>query len=171
MLTREYCITMARYNAWQNRGLRKILQEMSPSDLTKDRGAFFGSIFATVNHILWADAVWIARFEGKPAPEVSIEDSTSFQPTAAAWSGERFRMDGHIQLWAEKVTSLDLMSNLTWYSGTLEAEVSKNKGGCVMHFFNHQTHHRGQVHGMLTQMGLKPEATDLYLMPDQGPWL
>ncbi|MCI5040417.1 MAG: DinB family protein [Donghicola eburneus] len=171
MLTKEYCITMARYNAWQNRGLRKILQEMPRAELTKDRGAFFGSIFATVNHLLWADTMWMSRFEGKPSPGGTTEESKTFQPTAAAWSGERFRMDGHILIWAEKVRALDLVSDLSWHSGLLGREVSKNMGDCVMHFFNHQTHHRGQVHAMLTQIGITPEPTDLFLMPESGPWL
>lgn len=171
MLTKEYCMMMARYNAWQNRGLRKILQDLPPDELNKDRGAFFGSIFATVNHILWADTMWMSRFEGKPSPGGSTQESTTFQPTIAAWSGERFRMDGQILIWAEKGRVLDMVSDLTWYSGVLQAEVSRNLGGCIAHFFNHQTHHRGQVHGMLTQIGIKPEPTDLFLMPENGPWL
>lgn len=171
MLTRDYCITMARYNAWQNRGLRKLLQDMPPAELTKDRGTFFGSILTTVNHILWADTMWMARFEGKPLPAGNAQSSREFQPTIAAWSGERFLMDGHIILWAEKVKSLGMLSDLTWFSGTLNANVTKNIGECVVHFFNHQTHHRGQVHAMLTQMGVKPDDTDLFLMPETGPWL
>ena len=171
MLTREYCITMARYNAWQNRGLRKLLQTMPVNELNADRGLFFGSIFATVNHLLWADAMWMSRFQGQPQPDVSLKDSVSFQPTIAAWAGERFRTDGHILLWAEKVREVQLVSNLTWYSGLKGAEVSRNMGGCVAHFFNHQTHHRGQIHAALTANGLTPEPTDMFLMPDHGPWL
>lgn len=171
MLTKEYCMMMARYNAWQNRGLRKILQDLPPDELNKDRGAFFGSIFATVNHILWADTMWMSRFEGKQSPGGSTQESKTFQPTIAAWSGERFRMDGQILIWAEKVRVLDMVSDLTWHSGVLQAEVSRNFGACVAHFFNHQTHHRGQVHAMLTQIGIKPEPTDLFLMPESGPWL
>lgn len=166
MITPEYCRTMARYNAWQNTGLRKLTGEMATAELTADRGAFFGSIFATLNHLLWGDALWISRFDGGQGPEPSIKGSVDFTPTPAVWAAERFRTDARISLWAESVSAIDLVGDVTWYSFAAGREISKPKTQCIMHFFNHQTHHRGQVHAMLTALGKRPQDTDLPLMPE-----
>jgi uncharacterized damage-inducible protein DinB len=162
----DFCRMMARYNAWQNKGLRGIVQAMPPVELDRDRGAFFGSILATLNHLLWADQMWMSRFEGTPPPAAGIKDSVRLTPTAATWEAERFRTDGRISLWAEGLGALDLAGPLTWYSGILGRELTKPKAQCVAHFFNHQTHHRGQVHAMLTAAGQKPQDTDLIIMPE-----
>ena len=87
-------------------------------------------------------------------------------PTLAAWWAERFRVDARIQLWADEISALDLTGELIWYSGLMKQEMHRPMGLCVAHFFNHQTHHRGQVHAMLTAAGAKPEDTDLVLMPE-----
>ena len=68
MITPEYCLLMARYNRWQNAELLKSLESMTDADLREDRGAFFGSIFRTVNHLLWGDTLWISRFDGGEGP-------------------------------------------------------------------------------------------------------
>lgn len=166
MITPAYCQTMARYNAWQNDGLRKMVGEMELDDLTKDRGAFFGSIFATLNHVLWGDAIWISRFDGGAGPDPSIKDSVECTPTPAVWAADRFRMDARITLWAQSVSAIDLVGDLSWYSGAAGREMTKSKALCVVQLFNHQTHHRGQVHAMLTSLGLKPNDTDLPFMPE-----
>ncbi len=157
---------MARYNAWQNDGLRKTVAAMDRAELTKNRGAFFGSIFATLNHLLWGDAIWISRFDGGAGPDPSIKQSIEFTPTAAVWAAERFRMDARITLWAERLNALDLVGDLTWFSGAAGREITKRKALCVIQLFNHQTHHRGQVHAMLTALGIKPDDTDLPFMPE-----
>ncbi len=166
MITPEYVRIMARYNAWQNNALWAIVEPMPLTELDADRGAFFGSIRATLNHLLWGDHLWLSRFDGGAAPTGGIEESVNITPTPAAWWAERFRLDGRMQLWAEKVSALDLVGELTWDSGALGREVHKPIGLCVMHFFNHQTHHRGQVHAMLTAAGYAPEVTDLFIMPE-----
>jgi len=166
VITPAYCQTMARYNAWQNDGLRKMVGEMSKEELTKDRGAFFGSIFATLNHLLWGDAIWISRFDGGTEPDPSIKDSTTFTPTPAVWAGDRFRMDARITLWANSVSAIDLVGDVTWRSVAVGRDMSKPKSLCILQLFNHQTHHRGQVHAMLTALGKKPNDTDLPFMPE-----
>ncbi len=162
----EYCQIMARYNAWQNAGLRDLLKDVPTAELTKDRGAFFGSILGTLNHLLWADTLWMSRLDGGPGTDVSPKDHLTMTPTAAVWSADRFRTDGRISLWAKDVRALDLTGDLTWFSGVLQRQITKPRAICVMQIFNHQTHHRGQVHAMLTQMGLKPQDTDIPFMPD-----
>lgn len=157
---------MARYNAWQNTGLREMISQIPTADLTKDRGAFFGSIMGTLNHLLWGDAIWISRFDGGQGPDPSIKDSVEFTPTPAVWAAERFRMDARITLWAQSVSAIDLVGDIAWYSVGAGRQMTKSKALCVMQLFNHQTHHRGQVHMMLTALGKKPNDTDLPFMPE-----
>lgn len=167
MISPEYCRLMARYNAWQNTGLREMIGGMDRTTLLEDRGAFWGSIMGTLNHALWGDHVWISRFDGRTPPDATLQDSPTFTPTPAVWAAERFRMDARITLWAESVHAIDLTGDLAWYSGAMKRDVTKNKALCVVQMFNHQTHHRGQVHQMLTALGLKPDDTDLPFMPDE----
>jgi len=166
LITPAYCQTMARYNAWQNNGLRAMIAEIDRDELYRDRGAFFGSIMGTLNHLLWGDAIWISRFDGAEGPDPSIKDSVEFTPTPAVWAADRFRMDARITLWAQSVSAIDLVGDMTWFSGAIGRDVSKPIGLCVMQLFNHQTHHRGQIHAMLTAMGLRPNDTDLPFMPE-----
>ena len=165
MIDRAYCDLMARYNAWQNAQIMDAIKDAAPKELTKDRKAFFGSILGTLNHLLWGDQLWMSRFDGGAGPKVEPKDNTTLCPTAAVWSAERFRTDGRIRLWADKVTTLDLQGELTWYSGALDQEFTKPMQDLVVHFFNHQTHHRGQVHAMLTAAGLTAPTTDIPYMP------
>ena len=156
---------MARYNAWQNNGLREMIPSMDHADLYKDRGAFFGSIMETLNHLLWGDTLWISRFDGGAGPELPSDKSVEMTPTPAAWAADRFRMDARIKLWATNLRTIDLVGDLEWYSGVMGRQMALPKAACAMQFFNHQTHHRGQVHAMLTAAGQKPNDTDIPFMP------
>jgi len=171
MISPDYCLTMARYNAWQNNQMKSALESLPLEALTQERGAFFGSILKTVNHLLWGDQLWMSRFDKGPGPQVEPKDNTTLTPTLAAWSSERFRTDGRILLWAEHVRGVELLGDLSWYSGLLKQDMSAPMGQAVSHFFNHQTHHRGQLHAMATAAGATGWVTDLILMPPEGPWL
>ncbi|MGR3501113.1 DinB family protein [Pseudaestuariivita sp.] len=160
---------MARYNAWQNEGLIAALETLLEAALREDRGAFFGSLLGTANHLLWGDLVWMSRFDGQPAPEVGIPGSPELCADLGAWREARVETDARILGWAEGVTSPALSGRLSWHSGALGREVEKPLALCVTHFFNHQTHHRGQMHAMLTAAGARPQDTDLFIMPDGEP--
>ena len=166
MITRELCAEMARYNAWQNANLYGAAAGLSDAERRRDRGAFFGSIHRTLSHLLWGDSVWMSRFDGWEKPEVAIADSGGFEPDWERLRTRREAADARILDWAGRVDPAWLASDATWYSGALGREVTKNAGLCVAHFFNHQTHHRGQVHAMLTAAGARPAETDLFAMPD-----
>jgi uncharacterized damage-inducible protein DinB len=157
---------MARYNAWQNDGLRNMTSDMTTAELTMDRGAFFGSIFATLNHLLWGDMLWISRFDGGEGADPSIKDSVACTSTPDVWAVARLRIDARITQWADGVSAIDLEGDVTWTSLAIGRDISKSKALCVMHMFNHQTHHRGQVHAMLTALGYTPNDTDLPFMPE-----
>ncbi|MDX1780217.1 MAG: DinB family protein [Thalassovita sp.] len=171
MIDPGYCLNMARYNAWQNGLMKSALEQLDDTALRADRGAFFGSILKTINHLLWGDMTWTSRFDDGEGPGIGIGDSPSMTPSFAAWSAERFRMDGRILRWAEKVSAVDLKGDLVWVSGSSGKSNRKPKALCVMQLFNHQTHHRGQVHAMCTAAGGMGWVTDLQLMPEQGGWL
>ena len=168
MITPEYVRRMAAYNTWQNQQITQAMEGLGTDALTRDRNAFWGSILATANHILWGDGVWMTRFDGGPGPGVPMSESATMHPTLAAWSAERFRMDGRIRLWAEGLRAVDLAGPHRWYSGVLGREVEKPMALVVMHMFNHQTHHRGQIHAMLTEAGVEAPVSDLFLMPEMS---
>ena len=164
MIDPAFVRLMARYNAWQNEGLRDIVERMDRAELDRDRGAFFGSIRATLNHLLWGDLIWMSRFDGGAVPEGGIGGSVDLTPTIAEWGARRFKTDGRIRLWADGLKAVDLAGDLNWYSGAAGREMRRPIAPLVVHFFNHQTHHRGQVHAMLTAAGARPGDTDLFLM-------
>jgi len=164
MINKAYLTTMAKYNSWQNRSLYTAAATLSDEARRQDRGAFFGSIHTTLNHLLWADRSWLARFGGGPQFSVAPKDGLSLFADFNDLRGEREATDTAIEDWANALDPQWLEGDLTWFSGLLNREVSMNKQHLVTHFFNHETHHRGQVHAMLTMAGAKPEDTDLMLM-------
>ena len=139
---------------------------MNDDGLCKDRGAFFKSIFETVNHLLWGDMLWMSRFDGGVGPSVDASQHTQLTPDKAEWDRLRRLTDGRIVEWAGAVKSVDLTGDLTWFSGMMDKELSEPKPLCVTHFFNHQTHHRGQIHAMLTAAGQTLPDTDLSIMSE-----
>ena len=165
MISTDYVVTMARYNAWQNEGLTAVLEGMDPAALEADRGAFFGSILGTLNHVLWADQMWMSRLAGWRAPQVVLADSAALAPTLAAWKADRQHVDARLIYWAQALRPAALRGDLTWLSGATGREVTRPRALCVTHMFNHQTHHRGQMHAMLTAAGETPQVTDLAFMP------
>ena len=130
-------------------------------------GAFFGSIHATLSHILWADQTWMHRLAGTPAPAASnIATSKDMVADWVELCAQRQAFDPVIADWAVTVTPEWLAGDLTWRSGATGRDISKPRWVLITHLFNHQTHHRGQVHCMLTQAGARPDDTDIPFMPD-----
>jgi uncharacterized damage-inducible protein DinB len=165
MITPAYVRKMAAYNRWQNQNLYGTAGKLSEEQRKQQRGAFFGSIAGTLSHLLWADQIWMSRFAGTPRPKAAgIPDSPAMVERWEDLERERAAFDEIIVGWAEKLDPQWLESDLTWYSGAAKRDVTKPKALLVAHFFNHQTHHRGQVHCMLTQCGVKPGDTDLSLL-------
>jgi len=166
MISAEYCRTMARYNAWQNRWQSSALLSLDDGALKAQRGAFFGSVLGTANHLLWGDMIWMSRFDGGEAPKGGIGDSPSLFANGPDWADARQATDARIRTWADGVSDTVLAGDLSWFSGALGRDVTKPQALCVTHFFNHQTHHRGQLHALLTGLGVKTQDTDLFIMPE-----
>lgn len=162
MITVDYVRTMAEYNRWQNENLYGAAEGLGDEARKEVRGAFFGSIHGTLNHLLYGDQAWMSRFAGTPKPKAAgIPQSISMYESWEDLKRERVGFDGVILDWAERLGASWLDGDLAWFSPTLGREVRRPKWLLVTHMFNHQTHHRGQVHCLLTQAGAKPGTTDL----------
>ena len=164
MITPTYVRTMVAYNAEMNRRLYGAAARLSDTERRQPRGAFWGSIHGTLNHLLWGDKQWMSRFDNWPKPDVAIKQSGNLIGDFAALSAEREKADLAISRWAASVDDAWLAEDLTWFSGAANREVRAPLGLLVTHFFNHQTHHRGQVHAMLTAAGQETGDTDLFLL-------
>ena len=165
MITPDFPRLMARYNAWQNRSLYGAAAGLSDEARRAQRGAFFGSIHGTLSHLLWGDSIWMGRFGAGEAPGGTIAASPGFEPDWERLAARRAETDARIADWAARVGADWLGGTISWHSAVFGREVTQPAAVCVMHFFNHQTHHRGQVHAMLTAAGARPEDTDLFAMP------
>ncbi|WP_272005709.1 DinB family protein [Roseovarius sp. ZX-A-9] len=162
----SYCAMMARYNKWQNASLVEAADALDDAARVADRGAFFGSIMGTFSHLLWGDTIWMSRFDGWAAPGGGLSGSATLHTDWAAFKAERARVDRQILGWADRLDPDDLLGDLSWHSGVLGRNVTRPFALCIAHFFNHQTHHRGQIHAMLTAAGARPGDTDLFVMPE-----
>ncbi len=168
MTSPVYAQTMARYNAWQNHSIYTAAAGLDEDAREMERGAFWGSIRKTLAHLMWGDLVWIARFDGGEGPEVGAQEAFEAYDWSTLWA-RRPQLDARIAGWAWSTVDSDFDGDLTWYSGFLGHDMTRPKALCVIQLFNHQTHHRGQVHAMLTAAGAKPDDTDLQLLPEDVP--
>lgn len=165
MTTKATVALMARYNQWQNTSLYTAAGTLDDTERRKDRGAFFGSIHGTLCHLLWGDIFWMSLFAGWERSPVGLTESPGLIAEWETLVTQRREADAGIIAWADGVSETWLAGDVTWYSGLRQADVTRPAALCVTHFFNHQTHHRGQVHAMLTAAGATPEDTDLVAMP------
>lgn len=170
MVTHEYARHMAAYNRWMNEKVYAAAARLPASELGAERGAFFGSVLGTLNHLMVADLIWLKRFSAMPVFEAALSPLRGLAaPTALdampypdfiQLRERRQWLDGVIQAWAESLGADDLQQVLE-YSNTRGQRFRKRMAGAVMHFFNHQTHHRGQITTLLSQAGVDVGETDL----------
>ncbi len=168
MIETPYCESMAQYNAWMNRKIYRVCATLSDAQLQANRGAFFESIYLTLNHIAYADLAFLSRFTGSPGevPPLGVDLFGGF----ANLHSERERIDQRLLDWARGLTREWLTPSLTYTSKVDGRERTVPRWVLVVHLFNHQTHHRGQVTTLLTQMGLDIGSTDIPFMPQwSGP--
>lgn len=176
MITSEYVLTMATYNQWINARVYAAARELPPQELRAQRKAFFGSIIGTLNHIVVGDTIWLKRFATHPSAFVSLDPIRQLQRPAALNQilfenlGDLFErrelIDAAILGWANELTESDL-AQVVVYTRMSGAVARKPLRSLLVHFFNHQTHHRGQATTLLSQAGVDVGVTDiLALMPD-----
>jgi uncharacterized damage-inducible protein DinB len=164
MITPDYVRTMAAYNAEMNRRLYDAAGKLSDAERKQQRGAFWSTIHGTLNHVLWGDRAWMSRFAGWPKPDVPIKQSAAMYDHFDALAAERRQADENIIAWADGVDAPWLAGDLTWVSAAVNREFTRPRGFLVTHMFNHQTHHRGQAHAMITAAGQPTGDTDLFLV-------
>lgn len=166
MPNRDYAVTMARYNLWQNASMTEAASTLTAEARQQDRGAFFGSIEQTFSHLLWADRTWFGRFADRALPGVGIPQSTGLIADWPTYLTERSQLDAEMLAWAKDLTPDWFDGDLSWFSGAVGRQISLPRTTVILQMFNHQTHHRGQIHAMLTAAGARPQATDIPFMPD-----
>lgn len=171
MISPDYCVLLARYNRWQNRCMLDAAETLPQAQRFQSRGAFWGSISGTLSHVLWGDLAWLSRFDGGARSDVPLADSADMFGDWGELRRMRLVTDARIVDWAGTLSEIDLSGDLFWYSSSAGRVVTMPKALCVTHFFNHQTHHRGQVHALLTAAGARTADTDLFLMPHEADWM
>ena len=162
MITREYCQLMARYGRWMNERLYASCANMPRAERDRDRKAFFGSITGTLNHLLWADRMWLGRFVGPPCDYPAF--GADMFPDFDELKRERDVTDQALLEWASNVSPQWLASTLDYTSKVDHRTRRITASAAAVHLFNHGIHHRGQLTTLMTQAGVDPGVTDL-------PWL
>ena len=165
MISPDWCRMMAAYNAEMNRRLYAAAAELPDAARRQDRGAWFGSIHGTLCHLLWGDRQWMSRFAGwdKPPPGQGTKPPADRGFFRLARGARRPTTRGS-RPGSATLTPDWLAGDLSWFSGGSQQEMSQKRWVLLTHLFNHQTHHRGQAHDLITQAGVRPAATDL-------PWI
>lgn len=151
-------VRLARYNRWANARLFAACGELDEVAYYAVRAAFFGSIHRTLNHILLADRAWQSRIDQDRAPNLPL-DTELYQDRdelRLAREAEDLRL-------LERVSALDAagLARRVGYRNSSGKLFENEVGDILQHVFNHQTHHRGQVHGMLSATNVAPPPLDL----------
>jgi len=155
----DHCRMTARYNRLANERLYEACATLPDAERKRRRPAFFGSIHATLNHIMVGDRIWLARFVGQEAPPIALDAVLydEFDDLRTARTAE----DARIEAFAAGLTAVDLAGDVVYVNSRGDRHADP-MAVLMAHVFNHQTHHRGQVHDMLTQTAVPPPSLDLH---------
>ena len=165
---------LARYNGWMNEKIYGAASRLPEEQVRTDRGAFFGSLAGTLHHLVLGDTIWLQRFAAHPVRYGSL-DKVRILPAPTSLSGEppplpqlwerRQVLDAVIGEWIHELHDEHLDQTLRYRRINGEAG-AKRFGSVILHFFNHQTHHRGQATTLLSQCGVDVGPTDLLVLID-----
>jgi uncharacterized damage-inducible protein DinB len=149
----------AAYNRWANHRIYEAATELSVEEFERDTGAFFKSLMATLNHLVAADRIWMKRFTGEGDAPTRLDAivARDFAKLRAAREAE----DARIVKWVGSLRDKDLSGRFTYTTLSEMRTVSQRLAPALDHFFNHQTHHRGQCHMILTTLGKPSLSLDL----------
>ena len=150
---------LARYNRIANETLFDCCAQLDDAEYRKQRPGSFGSIHGLLNHILFGDRIWMERFEGRgrTTPPVNTIQADGFEELRR----ERVEEDSRIEDFFANL-SADFFSRSLLYTNLRGIDYVDDAAVAIAHFFNHQTHHRGQVHVMLSQTTVTPPSLDLH---------
>jgi uncharacterized damage-inducible protein DinB len=162
----DYFRTLARYNQWANRRLYAACAALPEAEYMAKRPSFFGSIHATLNHIMVGDRVWLARFTGGDSTIKSLD-----QMLYGDLAGLRVAREAEDARIINVVDGVDLptLNSTLRYKNMGNADQATPVRFVLGHMFNHQTHHRGQVHGLLSQTAVPPPPLDLIYYLREAP--
>jgi uncharacterized damage-inducible protein DinB len=169
MITPDYARLLTRYNRWMNEKIYAASEQLSDEERKADRGAFFKSIHSTLNHLVWGDAMWLGRFTKGTVLERAMPTVAAGTDMYADWAqlkATRNELDDALTTWAASLDTVWLAGEFSWYSGITKTTRSGLAWQAVVHMFNHQTHHRGQVTTLLAQQKIEIGATDLMMLPN-----
>jgi uncharacterized damage-inducible protein DinB len=138
----------AGYNAWCNERLYDAAATVSDADYRADRGAFFGSLHGTLNHLLVGDRIWMARFSGEGELPETL-DAILYDDFAELRCARRAE-DARISRYVGGLSDADLAKTIRYRTLSHPANIEQPLAPALDHFFNHQTHHRGQAHALLS---------------------
>src|SRR6185295_9749715 len=153
---------LAGYNAWANRRLYDAAAKLPDADYRAERGAFFGSVHRTLNHLLVTDRIWMRRLTGE-GPTYSALDVVAYDDLAWLRS-EREAEDHRIIGFVDGLDDARLAGAVTYRTIASPQEITQPLGPALLHVFNHQTHHRGQAHALLSGIGGRDAAPSLDLI-------
>ncbi|MGR9055607.1 DinB family protein [Rhizobium leguminosarum] len=157
----------AAYNRWANTQVYAAAAELSDAEFRSDRGAFFGSLHRTLNHLLVADRIWMKRFTDTGEAPTTL-DAVLFGELDAL-AAARQAEDERIIAWTGMLDDRTLAANFTYVTVVQPVEITQPLSAALAHFFNHQTHHRGQCHMTLTALGRPSLMLDLiYFLRSEG---
>ena len=163
MISVEYCQLLARYNRWMNERMYATVGELDDEERKRARGAFFGSIHRTLDHIVWADRTWLGRFTGTPHPVAAF--GADAHPEFSELVREREAADTLMLDWAGQVSPAWLASTLEYRAASDGRLRQAPAWVAATHLFQHATHHRGQATALIKQAGKDPGVTDLPYLP------
>ena len=161
----QHFAMFASYNQWANRRLYAKAAALSDADYRAGRGAFFGSVHATLNHLVLADRIWMQRFTGQGPTYPQLD--TILYDDLTALRQAREAEDERIISWVEGLDTDRLAGEFTYRTIVQPRDITQALAPALAHFFNHQTHHRGQAHGLLTAIGGRDAAVSLDLIQFQ----
>ena len=163
MSTLDIFTTLSRYNRWMNERLYAVCAEIPDAERKRDRGAFFESIHGTLNHLLLTDKLWLGRFLADPFPVESLDQE--LHADFDALRAERERTDAVIIEYVDGLDEAAIDRKFRFTTIVDPAERAYILRHVLLHFFNHQTHHRGQLTTLISQAGHEPGVTDLMWLP------
>jgi uncharacterized damage-inducible protein DinB len=149
-----------RYNAWANGRLYAAAAELTTEQYRADRGAFFKSVHGSFNHLLVTDRIWMQRFTGEGAAPDRL-DAILFE-TLAELRAAREAEDRRIVDFVDRLDDIRIAGTIKYRRVSSPEQFEQQLAPALAHWFNHQTHHRGQVHAVLT--GLVGKAPELDLL-------
>jgi uncharacterized damage-inducible protein DinB len=158
---KSYFQTLARYNQWANRRIYGAVGELPPAEIAAPRIGFFPSLLKTLNHLIVTDRIWLSRLTATPDPDAKALDQI-IAADFADLSAQRAALDARIIGFVADLPPARLGEILVYK--TMAGMPFETPVDMVLaHMFNHQTHHRGQAHGMLSATKVAPPSLDMIL--------